>query len=68
MGITFATILASVFFVISAALAQTPTPAPAPVPAPATGGLANWWWVIVVALVIAVALWYFMRGKRRTGV
>ena len=69
-----ATVLSSMFFMVSAAFAQTtaptpaPTPTPAPAPAPATGGLADWWWVIVVALVIAAALWYFMRGRNRTRV
>ena len=64
MRIPFATVLASMFIALSAALAQTTAPAPAPAPAaPATGGIGDYWWLIILALVIAVAAWYFMRGR-----
>jgi hypothetical protein len=57
MRIPFATVLASW-------LAQTTGPAPAPAPAAPAGGIGDCWWLIILALVIAVAAWYFMCGKR----
>jgi hypothetical protein len=64
MRIPFATVLASMFIAVSAALAQTTAPAPAPAPAAPAGGIGDYWWLIILALVIAGAAWYFMRGKR----
>jgi hypothetical protein len=43
----------------SSALAQTPAPGAAQ-----GGGLADYWWMILVLLVIAVAIWYFIKGRR----
>jgi hypothetical protein len=45
----------------SAALAQTAETAPAT----STRGIADYWWLIIVLIVIAVAIWYFMRGRNR---
>ncbi len=35
----------------------------------AAGSGMNWLWIIIVLAIIAAAIWYFMRGRRRgTGV
>jgi LPXTG-motif cell wall-anchored protein len=45
----------------SAALATT-SPAPG-TPAAPTGGIGDYWWLIIVLVLVAVAIWYFMRGR-----
>jgi hypothetical protein len=63
MPISLTTIMSFVFLAASGALAQTTAPSPAPA---ATGDFGDYWWLIVLVLVIAVAAWYFMRGRTRT--
>jgi hypothetical protein len=43
----------------SSAVAQTPGPGTAP-----GGGLADYWWVILVLIIVAVAIWYYTKGRR----
>ena len=55
---------------VSSAWAQTPAPAPGATPpagdAGATGdGFADYWWIILLVVIIAVAIWYFARGRNR---
>jgi hypothetical protein len=45
----------------SAALATT-SPAPG-TPAAPTGGIRDYWWLIIVLVLVAVAIWYFMRSR-----
>ena len=49
----------------STALAQTTPATPAPAPDAATGGIADYWWIIVVVVLVALAIWYFTRGRAR---
>jgi LPXTG-motif cell wall-anchored protein len=49
----------------SRALAQTTTQTPSPAPDAATGGIADYWWIIVVVMLVALAIWYFTRGRTR---
>jgi LPXTG-motif cell wall-anchored protein len=49
----------------STALAQTTAQTPSPAPDAATGGIGDYWWLIVVAVLAALAIWYFTRGRTR---
>ena len=49
----------------TSALAQTTAPAP---DAAAGRGVADWWWIILIVVLVAVAIWYFTRGRRGTPV
>jgi LPXTG-motif cell wall-anchored protein len=39
------------------------TTTPAPGSPAATGGIGDYWWLIVVLVLVAVAIWYFMRAR-----
>ena len=60
---SFSMLTSLLILAASPALAQTPAPGAAPQAAPG-GGLADYWWVILVLIVIAVAIWYFTKGRR----
>ena len=55
-----------IFLAVSSAWAQTPPATPGSPPAgdTAAGGIADYWWLIVLAIIVAVAIWYFMRRGR----
>jgi uncharacterized protein HemX len=48
-------------------LATTTAPGTAPgtTPGAAGGGIGDYWWIILAVIVIAAAIWYFMRGRNR---
>jgi LPXTG-motif cell wall-anchored protein len=46
-----------------AALAQTTAQTPSPAP-DGTGGIRDYWWLIIVVVLIAIAVWYFMRNRK----
>ena len=50
----------------SSALATTTAPT-SPAPGATSGGIADYWWLIIVLVLVAVAVWYFMRGRTGTG-
>ena len=58
------------FVAVTEAFAQTTAPAtPGSPVAPATeSGGTNWLWIIVALLIVAAALWYFLRGRSRTAI
>jgi LPXTG-motif cell wall-anchored protein len=62
-----ATLVGLTAFVLTAstALAQTTPTTPSPAPDVATGGIADYWWIIVVVVLVALAIWYFTRGRTR---
>jgi LPXTG-motif cell wall-anchored protein len=62
-----ATLVSLTAFVLtaSAALAQTTAQTPSAAPDAATGGIADYWWLIVVVVLVALAIWYFTRGRTR---
>ena len=47
------------------ALAQTTPQTPSAAPDAATGGIGDYWWLIVVVVLVALAVWYFTRGRTR---
>jgi LPXTG-motif cell wall-anchored protein len=57
--------LTALLFSASRALAQTTPTTPSPAPDAATGGIADYWWIIVVVVLVALAIWYFTRGRTR---
>jgi LPXTG-motif cell wall-anchored protein len=59
--------LTALLLTASTALAQTTaqTPSPSPAPDAATGGIGDYWWLIVVVVLVALAIWYFTRGRTR---
>lgn len=63
-----ATLATFMVLAVSSAWAQTPaptTPAPgAPAGDAAGGGWADYWWVILLVVIVAIAIWYFMRRNR----
>jgi hypothetical protein len=62
-----AALIGVILMATSSALATTTAPGTAPgATSGATGGgIGGYWWAIVVLLVIAAAIWYFMRGRNR---
>ena len=62
-----ATLVGLMAFVLTAstALAQTTAQTPSPAPDAATGGLGDYWWLIIVVVLVALAIWYFTRGRTR---
>jgi LPXTG-motif cell wall-anchored protein len=59
--------LTALLLTASTALAQTTaqTPSPSPAPDATTGGIGDYWWLIVVVVLVALAIWYFTRGRTR---
>jgi LPXTG-motif cell wall-anchored protein len=57
--------LTALLLTASTALAQTTAQTPAPAPDAATGGIGDYWWLIVVVVLVALAIWYFTRGRTR---
>jgi LPXTG-motif cell wall-anchored protein len=55
--------LTALLLTASTALAQTTAQTPAP--DAATGGIGDYWWLIVVVVLVALAIWYFTRGRTR---
>ena len=54
---------------VNEALAQATPPATQgspSAPAPADDGGASWLWIIIGLAIIAVLIWYFMRGRSRS--
>ena len=66
-GHMHATLVGLTAFVLTAstALAQTTAQTPSPAPDAATGGIADYWWLIVVVVLVALAIWYYTRGRTR---
>ena len=62
-----ATLIGLIVMETSSALATTTAPGTAPgaTPGATGGGIGDYWWTILVLLVIAAAIWYFMRGRNR---
>jgi hypothetical protein len=62
-----ATLVGLTAFVLTAstALAQTTAQTPSPAPDAAAGGIADYWWLIVVVVLVALAIWYYTRGRTR---
>lgn len=57
--------LCNILLATSAALATTTAPTE-PAPGATPGDIADYWWVIIVLILVAVAIWYFMRGRTST--
>ena len=57
--------LTALLLTASTALAQTTAQTPFPAPDAATGGIGDYWWLIVVVVLVALAIWYFTRGRTR---
>ena len=62
-----ATLIGVISMATSSALATTTAPGTAPgATSGATGGgIGDYWWAIAVVLVIAAAIWYYMKGRHR---
>jgi LPXTG-motif cell wall-anchored protein len=57
--------LTALLLTASTALAQTTAQTPSPAPDATTGGIGDYWWLIVVVVLVALAIWYFTRGRTR---